>query len=246
MSTPFTDCPCCNCVEDGCCESPCVDCPASPTYYDIDLVITSTSQSGSVSGSKSIAPCVSRCNNPCTKVAADGAVTGRIDNRTSSTIHVLFAFTVSGLGTGCTLNARFNCEVGGGFYSNGTQNWFQVEVSPNSVYTFQVDHRVQGNGCCEQGNASIGSWTYSTSVPAVVGYCCGGSLGDVEANPGCTDPLVAQFYPDSCANCSTYVGTCAVFSCPSCPSGSAWYYVTGWSCPGVQCLLDGTFSCCVP
>lgn len=105
--------------------------------------------------------------------------------------------------------------------------------------------------CCYNGASAICS----------TGDCCGGPIGQVGTNPGCTTPTTFLYGPVYYGNCSTFnpadyaqlIGTCSAVACLSCPSGFAWYIVTGvvgcddTTTPGyVYAVLSGTFNCCIP
>lgn len=228
----YRNCPCCTCVEDGCCDE-CVDCSAAGDLYDANLVITSTSQSGSISGSKSVRGCAKRCGSACTKVAPEAGFRFRVQNQTSRDVTVQFQFTISGLGS-CSLIALYNC-AGPGTYSNGgPQNWFYVEVPAGSTLTGTLDHYISGVSCCNQ-SATITGFTYQTSE----GF----------ANPGCTDP---EYYNDGGSGCVT-PGDCTFYAmseevtlaCASCGSGFADYIVTNIEClGGGECRYTLDFNNC--
>lgn len=215
----YRNCPCCSCVEDGCCDE-CVDCSAVGDLYDINQVITSTTQSGSISGSKSVRGCAKRCSPACTKVASGGGVRFRVQNATSENITVQFSFTISGLGS-CSLTALYNCGGPGTYSNGGPQAWFYVEVPANTTLTGTLDHYVAGVSCCNT-EATISGFTYETSEGFV--------------NPGCTDP---EYYNDggsgcvSSGDCTFYtLGQIVTLACASCGSGFADYEVTLIECLG--------------
>lgn len=229
---PVANCPCCSCVESGCCDD-CTDCSACSGGYDGDIHITSTSQSGSVSGSRSVIPCVSNCST-CTKVAPDGCVRIRCYNATTRDITVQFSFTVSGLSGSCVLNAQYNCGSAAS-YNNGTQAWFFFTIPPATSVSATLDHRVNGSGCCSDTDVTIGSFTYQTSA--------GG------ANPGCTDP---EYYNDGGSGCVSE-GDCTFYAlndvvtlaCASCGSGFADHIVTLIEClGGGECRYTLDFDNC--
>ena len=247
----YVNCPCCSCVEDGCCDE-CVDCPAPQTYYDADVIVNSTSQSGSIAGSKALIACVSKCTT-CNKVSPTGSFTVRVFNNTSKTIDIQFKFVVAGLSGSCRVEAQYNCSGPATYANGGPQNWFFMRVDPGATSTAYLDHRVVNTGCCSTG-ATISGFEYQVSEyvpPTTLGFCCDGNPGTGD-NPGCDTNVVGQDLFEFCAtyggDCTMVisVGTCVSLPCGFCASGFAAYIVTSVYCDGIVCKYDATFSCCVP
>lgn len=243
------NCPCCDCIEDGCCDE-CTECSACTTV-DWHILITDVNQAASLGMSRSVLPCVAACST-CGKVAPNACVKIRIENQTDQAIEVPFSFTVAGLVGSCKLYGLYNCEAPDEYANGAAQPWFAVSLEPGQVADVTMDHYVGGTGCCEEGPATISGFSYQ-SAPVVVepqGYCCD-ALPGVGDNPGC-DPSLEVTGQGSCvddADCEAQfpVGSCQETICPSCPSGTAWYLVTGYSSPPCffgTCGWLGDFSCC--
>ena len=241
------NCPCCSCVEDGCCDN-CTSCSACGSTNDIDIFISSTSQSGSASGSVTLQACVSSCGT-CSKVDPNGCIRARVYNNSGSEVNVQFGVTVSGLSSGCSVSVRKDCGSATTM-SNGVQNWFALNGVANGAYaTATLDHYISGANCCDT-SAMLESFTYTVSAVASLGFCCDSNPGTGD-NPGC-DPSLEVTGQGACADdadCEALfpIGSCQESLCGSCGSGSAWYVVTGYTSPACffgTCGWDGLFSCC--
>lgn len=246
------NCPCCDCIEDGCCDE-CTECSACSTI-DWDILITDVNQSDSQpSMSRTVTPCVATCST-CAKVSPTGCVKVRCANQTDQQIRVQFTFTVSGLSGLCGLSGQYNC-TDPFVFSNGSQAWFYLIINPGSIVEATMDHFVSGAGCCDNGNVTINGFSYQSeeNVEVTQGFCCDGLAGTGD-NPGCDASVAGHTEADSCTPgvddvycLSLYPpGMCHEVYCDFCPLSSAWYIITDARCGlGGTCEWDGDFSCCV-